>query len=181
MSKRDVRLARRYARALFEVTSPDDLDTVYSALLEFAEIWAESSEFKSALQNPANPPQSRINILQDLGSKLCSERKEVTNFFVLLQRNGRLEIITEVVEIFKGMIDELRRLLALEITSAFSLIEQEREEIRSALKERFGSMTSIEWKTDPTLIGGLIIKYGDRLLDSSIRGSLDNLRINLLA
>lgn len=180
MSKQNVRTAKRYARALFEVLHPDELETCHAAVSSLAKIWEQGGELKTAMNNPALPLEARISAVQEIGNRLVPGKPAFTNFLAVLLRNGRMELLPEVSILLREMIDSYKKLLALEITSAFPLDDSERGDMQNKIREQLGSTASIAWKVDPALIGGLIVKYGDRVLDTSVKGTLQNLRSTLV-
>lgn len=180
MSKHNVRIARRYARALYESSKLEELDGVYSALADVTESWRDSIELRAALLNPAVNLEARSSVAREIGSRAFGGRPEVGNFLAILLENGRIETLPEVTEELKRIVDEVKKLLTLEIASAFPLDDGERSSFENRIREKFGTMASISWSIDPSLIGGLVVKHGDRVLDTSIRGSLEGIRAALL-
>lgn len=170
------KIAKRYAAALFELCEPASLEAVRDALKEIAELWLQSDEFQDALRNPALTSDARIGILRDLAARYPQKQEILGNFLAVLLENRRLDELPMVASIFASMVAELRKMLSLEISSAFELSEGERTEIAAKVKADFGSLATIEWNTQPELIGGLRIKAGDKLLDHSIQGSLERMR-----
>ena len=183
--KDDGKLAKRYARALFELCEVPKLDQQLVALTALANLWKGSAELQSALLNRATPIEQRVAVMQDLaakleGSKLEGSDKNFINFAALLVENERISLLPLILKVFSKMVDTLKKTLALEIISAFPISEQERGELKKSVEGQYGSMASIEWKVDRELIGGLIVKSGDKLLDSSVKGSLERIRTELI-
>ena len=85
----------------------------------------------------------------------------------------------EVSEYFGRLVNELKKVLSLSVVSAFPLSDSERDEIVSRIQNEFGSMASISWEVDPGLIGGLVIKSGDLVLDNSVKGALGKIKLSL--
>jgi F-type H+-transporting ATPase subunit delta len=125
--------------------------------------------------------KQREMVIESIALRYRQDDKRLANFFHTLLKNGRLQALPQISANFKSMLDELKKLLALEITSAFPLSDSERGEIQEKIQRDYGSLATISWKTDPEILGGLIIKYGDRLLDASVSGSLEHMRAALLA
>ena len=174
--KDDGKLAKRYARALFELCEVPKLDQQLVALTALSNLWKGSAELQSALLNRATPIEQRVAVMQDLAAKLEGGDKNFINFAALLVENERISLLPLILKVFSKMVDTLKKTLALEITSAFPISEQERGELKKSVEGQYGSMASIEWKVDRELIGGLIVKSGDKLLDSSVKGSLERIR-----
>jgi F-type H+-transporting ATPase subunit delta len=184
MAKVEDRVAKRYARALLGLSQQSDPDAVKTALEALSKSWTENAELRNALQNPATPIDQRISVMKAIGQRLVgsSAVSDVfVNFLSVLLINGRLRAIPQVAVFFKDMLDELKKVLALEVTSAFPLSESEKQDLQGRLQREYGRLASINWNVDREILGGLVIKYGDRLLDASVRGSLESLRTQLSA
>lgn len=181
MSKESVKVAKRYARSLFELCEVPALDQTREALNVFARYWRDDLALRSAMLNPAFPIPEREQALRQVADLIKPSDKIFANFAAVLLSNKRLGSITLIAQAFSEMVDNLKKLLALQVTSAFELAAQEKEGVLSRIQSECGSMASIEWKVDPALIGGMRIKAGDKVLDGSISGSLDRFRNELLA
>ncbi len=181
MAKAEGNVARRYARALFELCPPEALDSDREALHEVALLWCREETLRDALNNPAIPMTQRIDVIAALVERVKSGDTKFKNFIMLLFENRRLGLLSQIDQLFAAMIDQMRKLLALEITSAFEIESEEKNSIQDRIKADFGTLATITWSIDRTLLGGLLIKTGDLLLDSSVRGSLDKIRAQLAA
>ena len=179
MAKAEGRVARRYARALFELCPAAALEQMRAALRELAQLWEQQHDFRLALTNPAIPHAQRAAVLGEVCARVKAGDAVFKNFTMLLLENGRLALLPEAVRNLSVMIDQLRKVLALEIVSAFELPAEEKSALEERVKSEFGGAASVSWSTDRALMGGLLIKSGDRLLDSSVRSSLDKIRAQL--
>lgn len=176
MSKTAGKVSRRYARALFDLCQPAQVEKMRDAVSAFAQLWQKSAELREALLNPALPLAQRNAALREIGLRMADNNETFANFLQLLLSKGRLAGMPGIAISFTKMVDELKRLLSLEITSAFPLPAAEQSSIQSKVQSDFGSLASIEWKVDRTLLGGLLVKSGDKLLDGSVRGSIERVR-----
>jgi F-type H+-transporting ATPase subunit delta len=179
MAVSDTRIAKRYARALFELTPPAQFEAISAALGILAAAWKADSSLRQALLNPAITQSARAAVLNDL-LKLVSSDQNLSRLLLLLLENKRLEILPALDQLFAKYVAEYKKLRDLEVTSAFTLSEDEKREIQQSIEKKCGTLT-ITWKVDSTLIGGLLIRCGDKLLDSTIRGSLERVRTQLIA
>lgn len=174
-------LAKRYARALLELTPPGELEGLRDSLKELSAMWRGDAGFRSAIYNPAYSVQDRIASVLDIAAKVRPGDAKFSNFLALSVQNGRMRLLPEVSDAFTEMVDELKKLLALEVTSAFEVGGDERANLGAAVQKEFGSLASIEWRVSKDLIGGLVIKSGDKLLDTSVRGALNRIKSQLTA
>lgn len=173
------KVARRYARALFELCSPDEYENVRDGLLAFANLYTANPELQLALQNPAYPVSQRAESAEELVSKISGGRGNLSRLVALLISNGRVRMIADVAQAFKNIIENFKKLVSVEISSAFELPEVEKNKYRDLLKSQAGNLSSIEWKVQPELIGGFVVRCGDRLVDRSLRGAINNLKESL--
>ncbi len=190
MGAQDEKVARRYAKALFELCAPfhengKELDITRVALEVFAKSWKVHPEFREAVLNPAIPLSRRIDAVREKGKLIAPSDPVFANFLTVLLDNGRLAMIGTISHEFARMVEAFRRVLALEVTSAMTLTDEEKSRIQSDIQAKvpaqYASLVSIEWRVDPEILGGLRIKVGDKLLDSSIRGSLERIERDLNA
>ena len=185
MGKESGKIAKRYARALFESCSGSDLDAMLCSLSVFEEIWRETPSLKEILENPAVVLTKRLEIVSQAAGMISPDDQVFANFLCTLMSNGRLECVSAVKEAFLRLIDEYKKILSLEITSAFPLSEDEKTatqaEIQSRIPSQLASLMSVSWKIDRSILGGMIIKAGDRVLDGSVKGALQKIEKELRA
>ena len=173
-------VARRYAKALFELCQPAAMEPTRAALTAFAGVWSQNAELRGTMLNPALPLSGREAALSGVAEAFRAGDSQLRNLLVTLLRNHRLSLIEDVAKAFGVFVDQYNRMVALEITSAFPLAEGERAKLQGALTRDLGTQASVEWKVSAELLGGLTIKTGDKLLDGSVRGSLNRARAELL-
>lgn len=172
------KIAKRYARALFNSVQPAELESTREALRTFAATWTASAQLREVMANPAVPLGERVAVMKEV-AKAVKAGERLANFPELLVTKGRINALPQIAVAFSRMVDEVKKLVALEITSAFPMEEAERAEISAKVQKDFGSLATISWHVNRDLIGGLTVKNGDKLLDGSIQGSLERVR-NLL-
>jgi len=180
VAKGSIRIARRYAKALITLYEPSKFESVRAALNEIAKLWEEKPQLQNALQNPGYSLAQRQEVLVSLAHKIFPGDKYFANFLELALEAGRISGISLIAEAYSTMLDELKKLLSLKVTSASKVSENEVQSFKQALEKDFGSLATVEWAEDANLIGGLKVRSGDRLLDGSVRGVLDRLQASLL-
>lgn len=107
--------------------------------------------------------------------------REVRNFILALAREGALDRLPAIVHAFEGYSQGDGRVLSSEVTSAVELSAAQQARIIEDLRARYGERVEVRFLTDPSLIGGLIIRVGDQVLDNSLRARLSALQRNMLA
>jgi|GEM_PF-177502 len=187
MSKGAQKVARRYAGALISMTELEALDSTRDTLNCLAKSWSDSSELQSALANPGVSTAQRRAVIDDLVERaqtltgLGASNHNLRNFLQLIVENQRLSALPAVATEFTEMVDQIRKLLRIEIVSSSAVQSAEREALSERLRNDFGAMLSLTWSEDSELLGGAIIRAGDRQIDGSVRGMLEKARAQLLA
>ena len=118
---------------------------------------------------------------QALAALPADAPREVRNFLVTLARDGKLDLLPAVVQSFEQYGQSNARPLTGEIISAIDLDDQQRAKIAGDLRARYGDRLELRYSVDPSLIGGLIIRIGDQVLDNSLRARLSAIQRNMLA
>ena len=179
MSSSPSMIARRYAKALFESYEPAKLEAAQVLIADLAKVWAGNEILRTALLNPGVPIAERMLAFEEIASKVGQGDSLLINLSKVILENGRLSYLPEIAAAFALFVDMSKKRLALEIVSAFELDASERDSILAKVKQDLGGLATIKWSTDSSLIGGLRIRAGDLLLDSSIVGALNDLRESL--
>ena len=107
--------------------------------------------------------------------------REVRNFLMALASEGALDRLPAIIQAFEGYSQSEARALNSEVTSAVSLSETQEAHIIGELRQRYGDRLEVRFNVDPSLIGGLIIRVGDQVLDNSLRARISTIQRNMLA
>ena len=154
-----------YARALYDGLVGDAQKALKAA----------AKQLGGAQGDPAALEQQAIAALP------ADAPREVRNFLVTLARDGKLDLLPAVVQSFEQYGQSNARPLTGEIISAIDLDDQQRAKIASDLRARYGDRLELRYSVDPSLIGGLIIRIGDQVLDNSLRARLSAIQRSMLA
>lgn len=178
MARRDG-AARRYAEAAFQVALRDDTLETWRSELDLAAGIAGDERALEVLANPAIPVDRRAETLDELlGSRVS---KPVHNLVSLLLRRGRIEELPQVAARFRRLDDERQGITHATATSAAELTQDEVRAITERLEASTGGRIALDVEVDPSLLGGLVVRVGDRLIDGSVRGRLERLRNQLIS
>ena len=180
MKKSSLRLAKRYARALFELYDHELLEPVKAGIYALRDLWLDNADLREALTNPAYPYPQRMEVLREVAFHARPSDEIFANFMVLLLKNDRLYYIPEIAVAFASLVDELQSLLNVIVVSAFPLSDAEKGEIEGKMRTDYSPMVSVSWEVNPALVGGLVIKAGDLVFDGSVQGSLEKIRKSLM-
>jgi F-type H+-transporting ATPase subunit delta len=168
--------ARRYAEAAFDVArNSGSLDDWEEQLAAVAAILADPA-LNRAFTSPVVPRQRKEEMI--LGAFPEMEAR-VRNFLVLLVRQDRLNLLPDILTTFRALLNEHRGIQVVEVTTSEPLEPAERDQVAARLAQHLGSEVVIETRVDPEIIGGLVARVGDKVLDGSVRGRLDRLRAAL--
>jgi len=170
-------LARPYAVATFQQASEEGRIDDWSAMLELLGTVVGDATMKGLLANPRVRREQLAALIIDV----CAERLSATgrNLVRVLAHNGRLGLVPAIAELFERERARTRGRSQVEVSSAFELSESERATITAALVKRLGGAVDLAEKLDPTLIGGMVIRSGDLVIDASLRGRLDQFALVL--
>lgn len=172
-------VARRYAKALLLIGKEDGQAEKYREELDsFARLMAKEKALEQAICNPLYDAAGRKAVLKNV-----VERLEISgvmrSFLMLLFDKGRIGFVKEIDEFYQKLADEFKGIVRAGLLSATALSGETVEKIRTALSKKTGKQVSLEVKQDPALIGGIVTRIGDLVLDGSIRTQLLNMRESL--
>ena len=167
-------IAQVYARSLFEVaTERDKLDLVREQIGQFADALNDSRELQTFLFSPYFSTEEKKAAL----AKAVIDADEIVdNFFALLLENHRMPAIFRVRREYDRLWEEANRLLPVEITSAVDLDPSVAERIGDEIGRQTGRTVELTSSVDPDVIGGIVVRVGNSIIDASIRTRLENLR-----
>jgi F-type H+-transporting ATPase subunit delta len=173
-------VSRRYARALFSIgLDRGSFEALGKELEAFAELWVGSAELRQALANPVFKASEKRKVLEGLLPRVTPS-SDVQKFLLLLLERRRLAAVPDIARAYREMADEKMGRVRAQVTSAQPLGAAELERVRASLAKRTGKQVIVEAAVDPALIGGVVARVGDLVLDGSVRTQLGTLRDKLL-
>jgi F-type H+-transporting ATPase subunit delta len=175
MAKRDS-APRRYADAAFEIATRDGTLETWRRDLDSAAGELGSSDLLAILANPALPLEQRTNVARQVFEGLSAPAR---NLVLLLVRRGRIEQLPRVTAEFRRLDDRRQGITNAIATSAAPLSDTEVRALTARLEQMTGGRIALQTDVDESLIGGLVVRVGDRLIDGSVRGRLERLRNQL--
>lgn len=167
---------KRYAQALFDLA--DDagaLDATERDMDALGEAFAESADLRRALASPTIPGDQKAAALNAVAKAMGLSRLSA-NFVGVAARNGRGADLPGVIAAFKRLAAKRRGATSADVASADALSDTQLKELKTALKTALGRDVEIRTQVRPELIGGLTVKVGSRLFDSSLRAKLERMR-----
>jgi F-type H+-transporting ATPase subunit delta len=172
-------ISRRYAKALLMIGKTDGkADTYKNELNDFAELFATESSLERVINNPLYNKTERKKVLATVIDKL-NISSVMGSFLRLLFDKGRFVFLSSINEFYQKLADDLKGVARASLVSANELSNESIDKIRKALSRKTGKEIILDIKTDPSLIGGVVTKIGDLVLDGSIKTQLLNMRESL--
>ena len=169
-------LAGRYANAVFELArdqkAVDAVSADLSSLRRAIEISPDLARLvRSPVFSAADHAKALGAILEKMGAHPLT-----TKFILLLAQKRRLFVLNQIIAAYEHLLAKSRGETEAEVTSARHLNDDEITELKAMLKYKLGKEPRLHSRIDPTLLGGLIVKVGSRMIDSSLRTKLEGLR-----
>jgi len=170
--------ALRFAEAAFAVAQEaNQLDAWLEALDQASSIY-DNHAAALFLTSPVEPADKKRGVLREL---LPGVSPEVSRFLAILARRDRLELVPEIAQVFRRLLNEYRGIAVAQVTTAVPIDERQKATIANRLGQRVGKTVTVETSVDPSILGGVIAQIGDNVIDGSVRGRLERLRRALTA
>lgn len=169
-------MAERYASALFDLARDQNaLDGVEASAADLRQMIAESDDLRRLLESPVFKAEDQIRAL---GAVMDSHGISglVANFAKLTVKNNRAFALADMLDAYAEMMAKHRGEVRAIVTSAEPLSDDQINTLRQVLGEKTGGTIKLETIVDPSLIGGLIVKLGDQMIDTSVRTRLQGMR-----
>ncbi len=176
---KNLAIARRYAKALLLIAKDDGNADQYRQELDTLDtLMSENGQFTSAVNNPLYEPSGRKAILNEVINRLKLS-EPVKAFLKLLFDKGRFGFFQEINANYQKLVDDLKGVARASVTSATQLAPETLDRIQQTLARKTGKQIILEVNEDPGLIGGVVTRIGDLVLDGSIKTQLLNMRESL--
>lgn len=170
-------IARPYASALFDLAqSENQLASVETSLSDVSRLIGESEDFSRFLRSPVITTDAKAGALDALLAKTTTNGV-VANFLRLVAKNGRLFALDAIIVAFRELAAEARGEVTADVTSASALTGEQVKALGETLKAKIGKSVTLNQFVDPSLIGGLQVKVGSQMIDSSLKTKLTAMKI----
>lgn len=175
-------VAERYARALLEVglDKKADLDEIGRELADIAELLADHPKLAEALSTPSIAAEKRVAVVNDIVA-LMKLTPPTTNLFRLLTIRERIPILGLVVAQYQRLLLEQKLIQPGEVTSAHELTGEQRKRLGEGLGAALGKTMELSFTSDPSLVGGLVVRVGNRVYDASVLAQLERFKEKALS
>jgi F-type H+-transporting ATPase subunit delta len=170
-------LAERYAAALFELADEHrSLDEVAADLRELRTMLAVSGDLLRLIRSPVLSREQQGKAIEAIAER-SGLNSLVGNFLSVVAANRRLFAVPAMIEAFLAQLAARRGEVTAQVTVAQALSEAQREALNQQLRRSSGSRVTVDVHVDSTLIGGIVVKLGSRMVDASIRSKLQRLQL----
>ena len=170
-------MAGRYASALFELARDSNaLDQVGSDLKALSSFIAESDDLTRLVRSPVFGASEQQKAMSEI-LKRMNAHGLTQKFMGLVIQNRRLFAVTDMIKAYQVILADHRGEMTADVIAAQPLGDSQVASLKQTLKQTYAREVSLDVSVDDTLIGGLIVKVGSRMVDYSLKTKLDNLRI----
>ncbi|WP_111637899.1 F0F1 ATP synthase subunit delta [Marinomonas shanghaiensis] len=166
-------VARPYAKAVFEVAREQGHIAEWAEMLDTLAAVTVEPKLKKALGNPAFSAEEKANALADVCAEVTTEQGKA--FLLTLAMNKRLSLLPAISELFLQFKLNYEKAVNVKFTSAFALSAEQTQALAASLSKKLDRTVNLTNETDASLIGGVVIRTGDLIIDGSVRGKLAKL------
>lgn len=173
-------LAGRYATALYDLAEAEKrLDAIVADVDALAGMIAESADLRRLLLSPVISGNDQNKAMMALADK--ADFDDLTRRFIgVVAANRRLFVLPDMISVFREILAFHRGEATAEVISASALSDTQLKALSESLKNAVGTNVAVETVVDPELLGGLVVKVGSRMVDSSLRTKLQQLRLAMI-
>lgn len=172
-------IAQHYADALADVAVSENIaPQVRAELADFLALLRESPDLHTVLTSPAVPRKSKHAVAQALVERLGASRV-LRNFLFVVLDQRRMALLPEIEIAFEAQLDDRLGVARADVTSAHELDDGEKAELGGALARLTGLRVEAQYRLDPALIAGAVVRLGSTIYDGSVRTQLERLRVRL--
>jgi len=169
-------VARRYAKALFSLGVKEKAADTFGKDLEgIAGAMAASPDLLKVFKSPNFNTQEKKTVLKDVVAKMNMAPLSA-NFLSVLADKGRLDCVPDIQKTYSELLDEASGVVRGKLTTAMELPAGKRQDILSTLEKQSGKKLVLEFSVDPAILGGAVLRVGDKVLDASLRAQLQLLK-----
>ncbi len=168
-------VAKRYARAFFDVAGEEKkYEEYYRELQRFTCLMNENSNLRDFFINPVFDREAKKNVLNEIIRKLGFSLP-TANFIRLLVDKRRIADIQGIEENYRKLMDETVGIARVQVMTAFPLQSELSARLRKALESMTGKKVDMQVEDDRSLLGGIVVRIGDKVYDGSLKVQLDNM------
>lgn len=171
-------IARPYAKAVFEIAKQDKSFDTWSEQLSFLAALVTNNSIRAVIGSPKLTHQQRSDVLL----KVCADKidQKCSALLQVLSQNNRLLVAPAIYSIFHRLSNKEQKITEMNVTTANALTSQEQKQLAKQLSDKFKAELELSFKTDASIIGGIILDTGDKVLDASVKSKIRQLTNTLI-
>jgi F-type H+-transporting ATPase subunit delta len=170
-------IAGRYASALFELAQEEKkIDAISKELDSFSALIHGSADLKAFIKNPVFTAGEQLAAVSAILAK-AKIGGLGANFIKVVASKRRLFAVEGMIKGYRALVADSRGIVAAEVTVAEAMNDKNRKAVKDALASLTGKTVDVAEKVDPTIIGGLIVKMGSKMVDASVRTKLNSMKL----
>ncbi|WP_207426799.1 ATP synthase F1 subunit delta [Pedobacter sp. SYSU D00535] len=170
----EIQVASRYAKSLIDLAQEQNsLEQVKNDIASFLQVVRDNPQLQAILKNPIISPDKKLGILNSLFGTL---NPMILSFFSIVTKKGRSVVLYATAKEFINEYNRRKGIIKAVVTSAAPLTEENKKQLAAVVTEATKKEVLLEAKVDPSLIGGFVLKVGDKQFDASIASSLNRLK-----
>lgn len=163
-------VGKLYSQALFEIgIESNTLDEINNDMAQCKAVFDENPELVKILASPVITNNEKIDVI----TKIFGESGTVRDFICVVSQKGRIVNFSEIAESFRIKCSEHNNIAEMTVITSVPLKSAQKEKLIKKLEEKSGKKVRLAEKTDPSILGGIIVEYGNTRLDNSIKGKLE--------
>jgi F-type H+-transporting ATPase subunit delta len=170
-------VAGRYANALFDLATEDkSVAKTGDALASFAALVEGSEDLQRVMRSPVFKTEDQLAAIEQVAAK-AKINGLTLNFLRLMASNRRLGAVPQAIAGYQALVAKSKGEVTADVTSAEKLSAKQLSDLKASLKAATGSDVTLSTSVDPSILGGLIVKVGSRMMDNSLKTKLQNLKV----
>ncbi len=172
-------LAARYASALYDLADESNaIDAVAADLTGLQSLFEDSEDFARFIKSPVFSREDQTNGIAAIAAK--AGLTEISQKFLgLVASNRRLFALPDMIRAYNAILAARRGQLTADVTAAAKLTDAQSKSLAASLKAAMGASVAVTTKVDPSILGGLIVRVGSRMVDSSLKSKLQRLKLSM--
>lgn len=163
--------AETYADSLIKADT--NFELILNDLNAIKEITSQSNDFNSVMENPSIPNETKFDIIDEIFKNKINDK--LINFLKILIEKKRFNELNQIIQSYSNKTDNINNIKRVEVISAIDLTDEQKMRINEKLHTRLQKNIIANWTTDENIIGGLIIKIDDDIIDNSLKNKLEKL------
>jgi F-type H+-transporting ATPase subunit delta len=172
-------LARPYAKAIFELASQDNEIDSWMEKLQLLSHVSSIDEVRDVIKNPEIKLEDTVAMIMEVCKDMLDEKS--INLLHLAGENGKLELFPQIAEEFEKLKAQAQGTMEAEVISAFAVNATQKKLITDSLEKRFNKEVTITTTIDKSLVGGILIRAGDMVIDGSVSNQLKKITHTLMS